>query len=159
MYALYQINQPDKAFVVLRQMLPGSNEQDCLQRGQLPVFIPNYYRGAYRQFPRTAGRSSQLFNTGTVHWVYRALIEGLFGVKGCAEGLLFKPQLPSDWPEVKLTRQFRGAEFVIVMRRQSGLSKAQLSVDGRLLAEPLITDIVAGRRYQVELLLPVVSTV
>lgn len=157
LYALYQINQPDKAFAVLRQMLPGSTEQDCLQRGQLPVFIPNYYRGAYQQFPRTAGRSSQLFNTGTVHWVYRSLIEGLFGVKGCPEGLLLQPQLPSDWPQVTLKRQFRGAQFSIVMRRQSGISAAQLSVDGRLLAEPLITDIVAGRHYQVELLLPVAS--
>ena len=82
LYALYQINQPDKAYQVLRQMLPGSTEQDCLQRGQLPVFLPNYYRGAYSQYPRTAGRSSQLFNTGTVHWLYRCLIEHLFGLKG-----------------------------------------------------------------------------
>ncbi|MDP5191075.1 GH36-type glycosyl hydrolase domain-containing protein, partial [Rheinheimera baltica] len=154
LYALYQINQPDKAFQILRQMLPGSTEQDCLQRGQLPVFMPNYYRGAYRQFPRTAGRSSQLFNTGTVHWVYRALIEGLFGVKGCADGLLLKPQLPTDWPQVKLTRQFRGAEFSIVMRRQSGIKTAQLWVDGQLQPAALIKNIVRGRQYQVELLLP-----
>jgi cellobiose phosphorylase len=67
-----------------------------IQRGQLPVFIPNYYRGAYRQIPRTAGRSSHLFNTGTVPWVYRCLIDGLFGLQGSQEGLQIKPQLPSE---------------------------------------------------------------
>ena len=158
-YSLFTIAEKDRAYKLLRQLIPGPTEADYLQRGQLPVYIPNYYRGAYRQFPRTAGRSSQLFNTGTVHWVYRSLIEGLFGVKGCPDGLLLQPQLPTDWPQVKLTRQFRGAQFSILMRRQSGISKAQLSVDGRLLAEPLIRDIVAGRHYQVELLLPVASAV
>ncbi|MEN3156884.1 NdvB protein [Alkalimonas sp. NCh-2] len=154
LYALYQVNQPDKAYQVLRQMLPGSAEQDYLQRGQLPVFIPNYYRGAYQQFPRTAGRSSQLFNTGTVHWVYRSLIEGLFGVKGCPEGLSIQPQLPAEWPEVKLVRQFRGATFHILMRRQHGINQMQLTVDGQLQPAPLITDIMAGQNYQVDVLLP-----
>jgi len=59
-YALYQIKQSDRAFKVLRQMIPSTESTDLIQRGQLPVFIPNYYRGAFRQFNRTAGRSSQL---------------------------------------------------------------------------------------------------
>ena len=158
LYSLYQINQPDKAFKVLRQMLPGDTVQDQLQRGQLPVFIPNYYRGAYQQLPRTAGRSSQLFNTGTVHWVYRALIDGLFGVKGCAEGLLLEPQLPSDWPQVKLTRLFRGARFSIDIRRTNTVSVAQLSVNGKLQPGQCITDILPGRSYQVSLLLPMAGS-
>ena len=68
-YGLYERGHKEKAFQLLRKMIPGPDEADLLQRGQLPVFIPNYYRGGYRQFPRTAGRSSQLFNTGTVPWV------------------------------------------------------------------------------------------
>ena len=77
-YGLYSSGYGDKAFRVLRKMIPGPDEADYLQRGQLPVFIPNYYRGGYKEFARTAGRSSQLFNTGTVSWVYRSLIDGLF---------------------------------------------------------------------------------
>ena len=91
----------------LRRMLPGPSEADYLQRGQLPVFIPNYYRGAWREYPRTAGRSSQLFNTGTVSWAYQCFIEGLCGLKGCAEGLAINPQLPSHWDGMKVVRQFR----------------------------------------------------
>ncbi|MDX3774291.1 NdvB protein [Chromatiaceae bacterium AAb-1] len=154
LFALYQTTQPDTAFRILKRMLPGSDEADCLQRGQLPVFIPNYYRGAWQQFPRTAGRSSQLFNTGTVHWVYRCLIEGLFGVKGCQDGLLIQPQLPTDWPKVEISRHFRGAMFHILIERRAGLDKAQLSVDGQRQPQQLIKNIQAGQQYQVELLLP-----
>ncbi|KAJ4291235.1 hypothetical protein N0V88_006235 [Collariella sp. IMI 366227] len=66
-YALYTTqdgNQADRAYRHLRQMIPGPGGEDYLQRGQLPVFIPNYYRGAWREGPRTAGRSSGLFWEG-----------------------------------------------------------------------------------------------
>ena len=154
LFALYQVAQPDRAYQVLRQMLPGDDATDYLQRGQLPVYIPNYYRGAWQQLPRTAGRSSQLFNTGTVHWVYRCLIEGLFGVKGCPQGLQFNPQLPSHWPGVELERAFRGAHFSINIRRQADLTAAQLIVNGETQADMLFSNIVPGQRYQVDVLLP-----
>ena len=100
-FSLYTVGESDRAFRLLRQMIPGPDPADYMQRGQLPVFIPNYYRGAYHQHPRTAGRSSQLFNTGTVSWIYRCLVEGLFGVKGDRDGLVIQPQLPSHWNQVK----------------------------------------------------------
>ena len=93
-YALYTKGYKENAYRLIDKMIPGGDHDDLLQRGQLPVFIPNYYRGAFKQFPDTAGRSSQLFNTGTVHWIYRCLIDGLFGLKGEPDGLRVKPQLP-----------------------------------------------------------------
>ena len=30
-----------------RLEIPGSDLEDYIRRGQLPVFVPNYYRGAY----------------------------------------------------------------------------------------------------------------
>ncbi|OWA35864.1 NdvB protein [Saccharibacillus sp. O16] len=153
-YALYAVGESDNAYRLLRKMLPGPDQADIVQRGQLPVFIPNYYRGAYRQFPRTAGRSSQLFNTGTVPWVYRCLIEGLFGVKGTPEGLAVSPQLPADWREAKATRTFRGAEFRIVIRRAEGVSEAEVQVGGERIEGGVIRDIQAGQVYEVEVKLP-----
>ncbi|MDB5950353.1 MAG: NdvB protein, partial [Massilia sp.] len=70
-HSLYAVGEGERAYRLLRQMIPGPDDADYLQRGQLPVFIPNYYRGAHREYPRTAGRSSQLFNTGTASWAYR----------------------------------------------------------------------------------------
>lgn len=153
-YSLFTIAEQDRAYRLLRQMIPGPDEQDYLQRGQLPVFIPNYYRGAYHQFPRTAGRSSQLFNTGTVSWVYRSLIEGLFGLKGDREGLCIVPQLPSHWSHARVVREFRGARFEVDMRREQGINAVQVSLDGQRLEKAHISNIEAGKVYQVSVKLP-----
>ena len=152
-YSLYTIAQSNRAYKLLRQMIPGPSEQDYVQRGQLPVFIPNYYRGAYHQYPRTAGRSSQLFNTGTVSWVYRCLVEGLFGLTGDAKGLQVKPQLPSEWSHAKVVREFRGATFHVNISR-AAVQELVVSVDGVQLAQPRIENFIAGTQYQVDVLLP-----
>ena len=153
-FSLYSIGEQDRAFRLLRQLLPGTDDATFKQSGQLPVFIPNYYRGAYYQHPRTAGRSSRLFNTGTVSWMYRCLIEGLFGVKGDRQGLVIQPQLPGHWSQARVTREFRGATFEITMRRQPGLARLGLVVDGQRLPDNRIVNIEAGRTYQVAVSVP-----
>jgi len=149
-YSLYTIGESDRAFRLLRQMLPGPEREKHLRSGQLPVFIPNYYRGAYYQHPSAAGRSSQLFNTGTVSWLYRCLIEGLFGVKGDQQGLVIAPQLPSHWREATVTREFRGAAIRVEIRRESGLSETVAVLNGQALPGNRLRDIQAGQTYKVE---------
>ncbi|MET0319167.1 MAG: NdvB protein [Duganella sp.] len=152
-YSLYTVGEGDRAYELLRQMLPGPSEADYLQRGQLPVFIPNYYRGAWHQYPRTAGRSSQLFNTGTVSWVYRCFVEGLCGLKGDVDGLRVQPQLPSHWNDVKVTRRFRGATFHVVIQR-ADVDKIQVTLDGKRLPDTQVTGIVAGGVHALDVSIP-----
>jgi cellobionic acid phosphorylase len=135
-------------------MIPGPELADYQQRGQLPVFIPNYYRGAYRQHPRKAGRSSQLVHTGTVSWFYRCLVEGLFGLQGDRQGLLIQPQLPSHWHEVRVTRAFRGATFDVHVHREPDVANTQVAVDGQPLPTQRLTRFQAGRTYQVQVSIP-----
>ena len=52
----------------LHQLLPGTGEADYRQ---LPISIPDYLCGGWRELPRTARRSPQLFNTSTVSSAYR----------------------------------------------------------------------------------------
>jgi cellobionic acid phosphorylase len=153
-YSLYQLGgQQDRAFTHLRQLLPGPNEADYRQRGQLPIFLPNYYRGGYRDFPRTAGRSSQLFNTGTVSWAYRCVIEGLCGLRGDPEGLVIRPQLPTGWNYIKVTRQFRGATFELDIRR-GDVKDVTVMMGGKALPEQRVTGIKAGETYHLAVLVP-----
>jgi cellobionic acid phosphorylase len=153
-YSLYQLGgQQDRAFTHLRQLLPGPNEADYRQRGQLPIFLPNYYRGGYRDFPRTAGRSSQLFNTGTVSWAYRCVIEGLCGLRGDPEGLVIRPQLPSGWNAIKVTRQFRGATFELDIRR-GDVKDVTVRMGGKVLPQQRVTDIKAGQTYHLAVAVP-----
>lgn len=155
-YSLYLAGERDHGYDLLRRMIPGPDQGDLVQRGQLPVFIPNYYRGAYRQIPRTAGRSSHLFNTGTVPWVYRCLVDGLFGLQGEREGLRVAPQLPSDWQEASVKRTFRGAELHIAIKRVDGLAAQEIIVDGRPVEGGLLTGLASGQRYEVQVNLPAV---
>jgi cellobionic acid phosphorylase len=153
-YGLYTVGEKEDAYRLLRKMIPGPDQDDLLQRGQLPVFIPNYYRGAYRQIQRTAGRSSQLFNTGTVSWVYRSLIEGLFGVRGDRKGLRIEPQLPGSWKEASIVREFRGAVFNIHMVQSESVDVLEIKVNGEVLEQPVIENFIAGGNYQVEVKIP-----
>jgi cellobionic acid phosphorylase len=152
-YSLYSVGEGDRAYELLRQMIPGPTEADYLQRGQLPVFIPNYYRGAYHQYPRTAGRSSQLFNTGTVSWVYRCFVEGLCGLQGDIDGLRVAPQLPRHWNGIKVVRQFRGATFHVVIQR-GDVDEIVVKLDGKRLPDTQVTGIVAGGAHALEVVIP-----
>jgi len=153
-YGLYAVSEKENAYRLLRKMLPGPTLEDIVQRGQLPVFIPNYYRGAYRQFPRTAGRSSQLFNTGTAPWMYRCLIDGLFGIQGNREGMQIKPQLPLDWNEVTVNREFRGAMLHIDMKREAGLRSLEIYVNGHYIEDGMIRNIKPKTIYKVLVKIP-----
>lgn len=154
LHALYRAGESDRAWQVLRAMLPGPDPQDCLQRGQLPVFVPNYYRGAWRLHPRTAGRSSQLFNTGTAAWLYRCLVEDLFGLRGEGPALRIAPQLPSHWNSARASRRFRGAQVELEVERVAGVQAMQVHVDGELFADGLLNPVEPGRSYRVRVELP-----
>lgn len=152
-HALYSIGQADRAYTLLRQMIPGPSEEDYVQRGQLPVYVPNYYRGGWKEMPERAGRSSQLFNTGTVSWVYRSFIEGLCGLRGDADGLRVEPHLPSNWDHIKVRRWFRGAQFEADIAR-GDVQTTEVVLDGKRLEEARITDIRPGQTYQISVRVP-----
>lgn len=153
-HSLYEIGQADKAFALLRRMLTGPDEEDLLRRGQLPIFLPNYYRGAHRQFPDASGRSSHLFNTGTASWIYRSLIEGLLGLKGCRDGLAIQPQLPSDWSEARATRWFRGAEFRVHIQRDSTIDSTRVICNEKPLNDNVVRGISSGSVYEISVKIP-----
>lgn len=150
-YALYGKGKAKQAFELLQaMMIPRENLKTC---GQLPVFVPNYYRGAYHQLPDAAGRSSQLFNTGTVAWVYRTVVEQIFGIRGTPAGLKFDPQLPDQWKHVSLTREFRGAVFEITIEQGQGL-ESSLWLDGKRLQQMQVNTIKKGTTYAVRIEVP-----
>jgi cellobionic acid phosphorylase len=154
-WALYGIDEADRAYSTLRKMIPGPDEEDLLRRGQLPIFIPNYYRGGHgiQNLDRTAGRSSQLFNTGTISWVYRCFIEGLCGLKGVKEGLQVEPKMPSHWDGMKVTRLFRGATFEVQIKR-SDMDKVQVVLNGDKIDGNIINNVENGKTYQLEVSVP-----
>jgi len=155
-YSLYAAGKGNRAYSLLRQLIPGPTEQDYLQRGQLPVFIPNYYRGAHELYPKQAGRSSQLFNTGTVSWAYRCFIEGLCGLQGDGKLLRINPQMPDAWSGMKITRLFRGAKVVLTVRR-ADVPQVTVAYQEQVLPEACIAGIQPGRTYYLDVSVPLKS--
>jgi cellobionic acid phosphorylase len=147
-YSLYQNKQHDKAFDVLIKMLPS--QDDVLTRQQLPTFVPNYYRGAYFQMPEVAGKSSQLFNTGTVAWYYRCIIEELCGLKGEAGKLIISPKFPSQWQSLVVQRNFLGATFKVNYFRDDNEEETKVRVDGEQLPSNVVANIVKGKTYNID---------
>ncbi len=153
-YSLFERGDADSAFALMRKMLPSRERADLLRRGQLPNFIPNYYRGAFHQFPEAAGQSSQLFNTGTVAWFYRTLIDGLLGLRGCGAGIGIRPALPSYWPSLRVERLFRGARLEIECVREMGRERQECVVNGQVCPDGVIEAVQVGQDYSVKVMLP-----
>lgn len=150
-YSLYTIGQSDDAFDVLYKML--SIDESAETRGQLPNFIPNYYRGAYYQFPEQAGKSSQLFNTGTIAWYQRCIVEGLCGLKGELGNLIVNPQLPKHWNTLKVKRYYQGAHFFLTINR-ADVNETIVHKDGNSVISNVITDIEYGASYNIDVKVP-----
>ena len=147
-YSLYSIHKSDEAFDILKKMLPTLD--DVEKRGQLPNYIPNYYRGAYKQFPEQAGRSSQLFNTGTVAWFQRCIVEGLCGLKGVKGELIIDPQLPAHWNEMTISRSYLGADFNVKIIRND-ITEKLIMLNENILIGNKISNIEQGKTYKLQL--------
>ncbi|MDT0603928.1 GH36-type glycosyl hydrolase domain-containing protein [Thalassotalea castellviae] len=150
-YSLYQNNQSDKAFDVLKKMLPS--QDDATERQQLPTFVPNYYRGAYYQLPEVAGRSSQLFNTGTVAWYYRCIIEELCGLKGQAGTLIITPKLPAHWATLTVRREYLGATFVVDYTKSDQANSTKIVIDGQPSPSNIVSNIAKGQTYHIKVII------
>jgi cellobionic acid phosphorylase len=152
-YALYQIGNNNLAFELLNKMLPSLDNAEIT--GQLPIYVPNYYRGAYHQLPKHAGRSSHLFNTGTTSWLYRCLVEELCGLKGCSSGLQISPKLPTSLKYLSGQRVFRGAIIDFTIEQNSDVSIMEIVLDLQTMPDNVLTDLQPEQHYQLQVKVPV----
>lgn len=134
-YALYQAGFPEQAWPVLRNLLPGTRANPVEQAGQLPLYIPNFYRGP--AFADVFGMSSQSPNTGSAAWVYMAFIEEVIGLKGGEDHLLAQPKLPADWDHVSGERLFRGTRYAFTIKREAGIKEMRIALDGEVVSRKI----------------------
>lgn len=135
-YALYMARRSEEAFQVLRGLLPGAGGNTLERAGQLPLYLPNFFRGPAAG--KTAGRSSHHPGTGTCAWYYRTVIAMLLGLRGEFEGLRLDPQLPRGWQRASAWRKFRGAVFHVEIKKSRRARKTQVILDGQKLPDNLV---------------------
>jgi len=150
-YALYCAREADRGYDVLRRLLPDLGRNTIERAGQLPLYIPNFYRGPAAG--RNAGLSSHSPNTGTAPWYYRTAVAMLLGVRAEAGGLRIDPQLPSRWRKAKVLRRWRGADFEIEIRRVKEATGLTVRLDGKVLDGNLIPPQPERTQHQVSVTL------
>lgn len=150
-YALLRCGQPEAGWRVLRNLVPGSVENPVQAAGQVPLFIPNFYRGPV--FPEVFGRSSQAANTGSAAWIHLTCIEEVLGLKADGTRLLLHPRLPRAWDRISGERRFRGSRYRFTMERRAGTTSMEVEVDGERIEEPCIPW-KAGADCSITILLP-----
>lgn len=152
-YGLFQYGEADDAWRNLRRLLPGGKEGVPVEKaGQLPLYIPNFYRGS--QYPEVAGQSSHSPNTGTSAWYLRTVSEGLFGIEPRLDGIRIRPRLPAHWLGARVERRIRGALLDIRIRRTKGISTPEVRAEGQPLQDGLLPWPQAGETVRVEVDLP-----
>ncbi|MBF7073855.1 glycosyl transferase [Glaciecola sp. MH2013] len=80
----------------------------------------------------TPGQAKNSWLTGTAAWCYYAAVHYILGIQPDYKGLALKPCLPEAWPEIEVTRAYRGATYHIKMSNPDNISAGvlRLVVDG-----------------------------
>lgn len=151
-YGLFKVRQAEEGFRVLRSLLTGGESNPLCRSQQLPLYLPNFYRGL--ACGRTAGRSSSNWSTGSVAWYYRTVVSELLGVRADLDGLLIDPQLPAAWDQATVWRQFRGAQYEIKIQKSETASALQVTLDGKVLPGNRVPVQAPGGHYLVEVAVP-----
>lgn len=78
------------------------------------------------------GEAKNSWLTGTAAWNYYTITQFILGIKPSYNGLQINPCIPADWKGFTVNRKFRGAEYAITVKNESGAMKGvkQIILDG-----------------------------
>lgn len=75
------------------------------------------------------GEAKNSWLTGTAAWNYVAITQYILGIRPDFDGLLIDPCLPEEIKEIRITREFRGSQYnILINNKRSG--KYLLKIDG-----------------------------
>ncbi len=137
------LGRADKAYETLKMV--RYNNPANPDSGTEPYAISNMYFGPYAFARRGFAPCSWV--TGSAGWLYRAVTEYILGIQADFDGLKIQPCLPSEWQEVKVERDFRGARYLISYAR--GVNKG-IFVDGKKIIGNKIPVFAIGTTHNIE---------
>jgi cellobiose phosphorylase len=152
MVAEARLGRGDRAFDYYTRINPSAREAI----GDVHRCEPYVYSQmiAGRDAP-THGEAKNSWLTGTAAWNLVAITQWILGVRPDYDGLTVDPCIPSDWDGFTVTRQFRGATYVITVRNPDHVCRGvkQMVVDGQSIAGnrlPIFND---GRTHPVNIVM------
>ncbi|MCX6224264.1 MAG: glycosyl transferase family 36 [Bacteroidia bacterium] len=121
------LGRGNEAFDYYKKMLPNRIDSDTFYAE--PYVYSQYITSNEHE---TAGRASHSWQTGTAAWMYRVVLDYIFGVRAGYDGLIIDPVIPSAWKEFTIERVHRGTHYIIHVLNPGGVQKGvkEIRVDG-----------------------------
>jgi cellobiose phosphorylase len=111
----------------------------------------------YALFPHV-GRGGWTWFTGSSAWLYRLILESLLGMSINMDKLTFKPCMPAEWKEFKISYLFRQTTYRITVRQMNdGVEEASVTIDGFVKQDRTIQLVNDHQEHIVEVRIPVAS--
>ncbi len=98
------------------------------------------------------GEAKNSWLTGTAAWNWYAVTQFIFGIRPGYGGLLVDPCIPAGWDGFEIKRKFRGADYRVVVKNPSHVSKGVCGIllNGVPVEGPVIPAQPAGSENVVE---------
>ncbi len=121
------LGRGNEAYEYYKKMLPNRIDSDTFYAE--PYVYSQYITSNEHD---TAGRASHSWQTGTAAWMYRVVLDYIFGARAGYDGLIIDPVVPSEWKEFTLERVHRGTRYLIHVLNPTGVQKGvqEIKVDG-----------------------------
>jgi len=120
-----KLGHGDRAMKFYDSLLPY-NQNDIIEiREAEPYSYCQFIMG--RDHP-AFGRARHPWLTGSGGWNYTAATRWILGIRMTFGGLIFDPCIPGNWNEFRVSRQWRGATFLITVRNPDRVQKGVKSI-------------------------------
>ncbi|MBQ9789557.1 MAG: hypothetical protein IJW31_08190 [Lentisphaeria bacterium] len=130
--AMLEAGDADEALKTMLQMVPSADEKVCDVRWTSPLWWCNYYQSPYAGHP---GRGSNIISSGAPAWFTMNIANRFFGLEAVLDGLKVSPKFPSSWNEAKIERIWRGAKYIVTVKRTG---RNSVKLDGKEVANAVL---------------------
>lgn len=129
----------DKAMHLIQLMHPISHSSTKEEAFHFKV-EPYALAADIYSLPGQVGRGGWTWYTGSAGWMYRILLEEIFGFKLRGNNLYLQPVLPKAWKKISLYYQYQTSRYEITMENdpEIQLGKASIELDGVMVKEEII---------------------
>ncbi len=119
------LGRGNEAFDVYRRICPAYLEDKSEIHETEPYVYSQTVTGRASGNP---GHAKNSWLTGTASWTFLSISQSILGIQPDYDGLRLQPCIPDELPEYTVRRRFRGAEYVVHVKRTGEKS---LTVQGQ----------------------------
>ncbi len=151
-WAYTLVGEPELAYEAYRRICPPNRCDDIDTYKAEPYVTPGNVDGPISEY---YGRGGWTWYTGSSQWLHRMATHWILGIRPQVNGLLIDPSIPAEWPEFRVTRWFRNAQYDIHVTNPEHVNKGicSMAVDGKTIMGNLVPVFSDGKTHRVEVVM------